>query len=352
MKYITFREIETVDVAQIEPARLPVGDAAGAAPAVEQTGATRAALRDQGPRKLPQQLALLRELPHAPVPQVPNHKGQAAAGHQRAVSQQNQQILPGRAAIGRVAVEVRALEGAAVGDHAGPVRAAPALAQAVPGAHQAAELLRCEGEGLFLLLPLGDHPVPPELVHVVFPAELCQRGKGGGVALLRGEGDQHPHAAGLEPVDALHGPVVCMETHDDRALLLCEGSVFEVVSYKRSWDRMVPYVPDVILTTLLPFDDEIAFDGFLQRHTGHAEGHGVQRVQREFEEACERGIIRDSTQFVRESRRIRQLWRTVGLDPTSYAVYEEAVAQLNATLQYSCFPYELKLPVREWDAVS
>ena len=153
-------------------------------------------------------------------------------------------------------------------------------------------------------------------------------------------------------VDALHGPVVCMETHDDRALLLCEGSVFEVVSYKRSWDRMVPYVPDVILTTLLPFDDEIAFDGLLLHHSCYAEGLGVQRVQNEFEKACEQGIIRDSSQFVRESRRIRNLWRTVGLDPTSYTVFEEAVAQLNDALEQSCYPYELKLPVREWDAVS
>jgi len=153
-------------------------------------------------------------------------------------------------------------------------------------------------------------------------------------------------------VDALHGPVICMETHGNKALILCEGSVFEVVSFGRPWDNMVPYTPDMIVTTLLPIDNVISFDGLVLNHKCPIEGPGVQRIQREFEEGRKRGIICDSDRFAEEVRRIKNLWRTKGLDPTSYWVYSDMIDQLNELLYDTCFPYELNLPMREWGEAS
>lgn len=150
--------------------------------------------------------------------------------------------------------------------------------------------------------------------------------------------------------DYLRGPMHCMETNGQKALFMCEGRVFEVISFNRPWDDMVPIVPDLVLTTLLPFEEIIVSDGLLLRHCCEAVGPGVQRVQREFEQGLACGIIQDARSFAVQAREINELRERVGLDPTSYFVLCDFVEQINDLTSNTCFPYDVVAGLRSWDA--
>ena len=150
--------------------------------------------------------------------------------------------------------------------------------------------------------------------------------------------------------DNLHGPLYCMETRGQTALLMSEGHVFEVASFGRTWDDMVPFTPDIILATLLPYDDIIVSDGLLMHHHSKAIGPGVKRVQREFEIGLECGIVDDAEGFVRCAREINRLHREEGFDPTSFYVLNSYIDEVNARTFETCFPYETTARLRSWDA--
>ena len=151
-------------------------------------------------------------------------------------------------------------------------------------------------------------------------------------------------------IHVIQGPMVCMQADGDKALFLCEGAVFEVISFGRLWNDMVPYMPDMIYVTLLPFDDVITSGGLLVHHFCHMEGPGVQRIQREFEAAKQRGVIRGGADFVREAERIRRLREEEGLDPTSYFIFDDIVNQVNEMVWDYGFPYENTAKMRPWEA--
>ncbi len=150
--------------------------------------------------------------------------------------------------------------------------------------------------------------------------------------------------------DYLHGPMYCMETQGQKALFMCEGRVFEAISFGRPWDDMVPIVPDLVLATLLPYEDIIVSDGLLLHHCCEAIGPGVQRVQREFEQGLARGIIQDSSSFASNAREINDLHKRAGLDPTSYFGLCDFVEQINDLTSKTCFPYDVVAGLRSWDA--
>ena len=150
--------------------------------------------------------------------------------------------------------------------------------------------------------------------------------------------------------DYLHCPVFCMRTFGQKALFMCESRVFEVVSLGRSWDDMVPIVPALVLTTLLPYDDIIVGDGLLMRSTGELEGPGVLRIGREFEAGKNRGIVRDAASFAQCVHEINDLHTRKGLDPTCYAMMCHFVEEINRRTSDTCFPYDVVDHVRNWDA--
>lgn len=149
--------------------------------------------------------------------------------------------------------------------------------------------------------------------------------------------------------DFIHGPLHCMEVDGQTALFMCEKRVFEVVSFGRPWDEMVPYVPDVVLTTLLPYDGIIVSDGLLVHHHGEAFGPGVQRVQGEFEEGLAHGVVKDARAFAQCAREINELHNEEGFDPTSYYLYADYINQINFLTSKTCFPYRLSAFMRQWD---
>ena len=149
--------------------------------------------------------------------------------------------------------------------------------------------------------------------------------------------------------DYLYGPMCCMETHGQTALFMCEGHVLEVVSFGRPWEDMVPVTPDIVLTTLLPYDEIITFDGLLMHHNAQGEGPGLKRIQDEFESGLERGIVKDAKGFAVCARFINELRERVGLDPTSYYVLCSYVQEINARTYDTCFPYEMAAHMRSWD---
>lgn len=144
------------------------------------------------------------------------------------------------------------------------------------------------------------------------------------------------------------GPMACMKTNGDRAFMLCEGYVFEARSLGRSWDSMVPYAPDMVVTGLLPYEDSIIGSGLLMHHRCHMQGPGVERIRYEFEQGKKRGVISDAESFVEAAKSIKERRRTEGLDPTSYTSFYDYISQMNAKLGYSSFPYYPNVDVRPW----
>ena len=147
--------------------------------------------------------------------------------------------------------------------------------------------------------------------------------------------------------DALAGPMYCMETYGDKALMLCEGYVFEAVSFGRTWDDMVPYAPDLVVTSLVPFDEAIALGGFTTRHYSPMAGSGLIRLNEEFRGALDRGVISDSQQFGVTSQKIRLLRQSRGIEPNSWATYMDFIDEINDLTADSCRPYETS--VRLWE---
>lgn len=144
------------------------------------------------------------------------------------------------------------------------------------------------------------------------------------------------------------GPMVCMKTNGDHALLLCEGYVFDARSMGRSWNSMVPYTPDMVVTGLLPYEDSVIGIGLLMHHFCHMQGPGVERIRHEFEQGKKKGIISDAESFVEAAKCIKERRRTEGLDPTSYASFYDYITQMNAELAFSGFPYYPNVDVRPW----
>ena len=148
----------------------------------------------------------------------------------------------------------------------------------------------------------------------------------------------------------LHGPLYCMEAHGQTALFMCESRVFEVVSFGRSWNDMVPVTPDLVLATLLPFGEIIVSDGLLMHHCSKAVGPGVLRIQQEFEKGKSHGIVRDAHEFVRRTQEINDLHERIGWDPTSYYTWHQYIDEINNKTYDTCFPYEIVAKMRSWDA--
>lgn len=141
--------------------------------------------------------------------------------------------------------------------------------------------------------------------------------------------------------DVLAGPMACMETCGDKALMLCEGRVFEAVSFGRTWDDMVPYAPDLLVTSLLPYGEEIVLGGFTTKHCCPMGGLGLIKLNEEYRRALNRGIIADGEQFRTVSREIRALRQSRGPDPDDWRFYTDFIDEINDLTADSCRPYNL-----------
>ena len=155
--------------------------------------------RDRGIAQGAHGFTVLQRVLQLTVKDVPDHIGQAAAGHERAVRQQDEQAASGTAVV-KAALRV-------IGKLQGPDTAQGREALQPPcRAHQLPELFTRETQMPGVLLCRDDHAVEPELVDPMRPAEERQRGQRPPVLALGSEGDLYGHAPGLQPVDPLGSP--------------------------------------------------------------------------------------------------------------------------------------------------
>ncbi len=147
--------------------------------------------------------------------------------------------------------------------------------------------------------------------------------------------------------DMLAGPMFCMETDGDRARFLCDGFAIEAVSLGRTWDDMVPYAPDLVITSLVPYEGVVVLGGFTTKHYGPMQGPGLKRITREFRKAARRNVVKTADDFIAVSRAIRWQRAHDGVDVNSWLAFMDFVDFLNEMTSDSCFPYEPTLLLRD-----
>ena len=144
---------------------------------------------------------------------------------------------------------------------------------------------------------------------------------------------------------SLRGPFYVAESDAYTARLMYGGTVFEVQSAKRTWEDMVPYMPDIVYTTIVPFEGAIASDVFVIRHGCHMEGPGKARLARTYRKALEKGVVSDANQFIDVAERLNNERRQGLMEPECAQVMLDIVDQVNSGLFGVCPPY--KMPVCE-----
>ena len=140
---------------------------------------------------------------------------------------------------------------------------------------------------------------------------------------------------------ALRGPFFIQKAAGNTAELLYDETIFEVHSMNRMWEDLVPYQPDLIYTTLIPFDGKIVCDGFVLHHESNVQGSGVQRLQRTRATARKKGIVTTAAEFKQVADRLMEKRRQGLLEPNAAAVWMNYIAQYNELCNDSCFPYEI-----------
>lgn len=140
---------------------------------------------------------------------------------------------------------------------------------------------------------------------------------------------------------SLRGPFYVFEHEGYMAHLYYEGTVFEAHSSTRTWSDMLSYCPDMIYTTLHPFEGKVMTGLFVLHHTSEIYGPGVQRLKREYEAALEKGIVSEAGQFIEIADRLNEQRRQGQLEINSAIVYEDYIHQINELTNRTCFPYEL-----------
>jgi len=140
---------------------------------------------------------------------------------------------------------------------------------------------------------------------------------------------------------ALRGPFYVKKASGDKAVFLYDRFAFEVLSINRNWESVIPCQPDVVYTTLIPFDGIIISDGFLMHHESQIYGPGIQRLNRELDSALKRGIISSAEEFMPVADELTRKRKQGMLEPNAAFVWMDYVARLNECCADSCFPYEI-----------
>ena len=140
---------------------------------------------------------------------------------------------------------------------------------------------------------------------------------------------------------ALRGPFYVKRAVGDKAILLYDDFAFEVCSINRNWENVIPHQPDVVYTTLIPFDGRIISDGFLMHHGSAVQGPGRRRLNRSLNRALRRGIISSVEEFMPVADELTQKRKQGQLEPNAGVIWMDFVAAINEVGAESCFPYEI-----------
>ena len=100
---------------------------------------------------------------------------------------------------------------------------------------------------------------------------------------------------------ALPGMFTLVRYQSGRALLMNEAGVFSVCGVTYELEQEIGPAPAYVETVLLPFEDLIVYDGFLQAYDTERSASDVQRIQDEFENRCAKGIALTAAEFMRSA---------------------------------------------------
>lgn len=90
--------------------------------------------------------------------------------------------------------------------------------------------------------------------------------------------------------NALPGFYTLVRYQSGRALLMGEAGVFSVCGVTYELEGEIGKAPAYVETVLLPFEDMIVYDGFLQAYDTDHSATETQRIQDDFENSCAKGI--------------------------------------------------------------
>ena len=98
---------------------------------------------------------------------------------------------------------------------------------------------------------------------------------------------------------ALPGMYTLVRYQSGRALLMGEAGVFSVCGVTYELEQEIGPAPAYVEMVLLPFEDLIVYDGFLQAYDTDRSAAELARIQDEFEDRCAKGIALTGADFVR-----------------------------------------------------
>lgn len=105
--------------------------------------------------------------------------------------------------------------------------------------------------------------------------------------------------------NALPGFYTLVRYQSGKAMLMGEAGVFSVMGVSLEIEGEIGPAPAGVEMVLLPFDDVIVYDGFLQAYDidGAAAYDESRRIQDEFEQRCASGIISTAVEFAECAQR-------------------------------------------------
>ena len=98
---------------------------------------------------------------------------------------------------------------------------------------------------------------------------------------------------------ALPGIYAVVRYQGGRAILMNDVGVFSVSGVTLELEGEIGKAPAYVDLVLLPFEDTIVYDGFLQAYDGDGSIEEVARIQDEFENRCAGGIVSTGAEFLR-----------------------------------------------------
>ncbi|MFR0867924.1 MAG: hypothetical protein ACLSGS_02405 [Adlercreutzia sp.] len=105
------------------------------------------------------------------------------------------------------------------------------------------------------------------------------------------------------------GSFVFMGHEGGRALLMGDEDVFAVAGIQLEPSELLDEWPDVVRTTLLPFDDLIVYDGMLNVLGIEFNFEAAASAQADFKERRAKGLVRTAADFVARSRALNEAGR-------------------------------------------
>ena len=100
---------------------------------------------------------------------------------------------------------------------------------------------------------------------------------------------------------ALPGMYTLVRYQSGRALLMNEAGVFSVCGVTYELEGEIGPAPAYVEMVLLPFEDLIVYDGFLQAYDTDRSSSELTRIQDEFEDRCAKGIALTGADFIRQA---------------------------------------------------